>query len=167
MPREVLGAGVFPPVRFAVQDIRLFGRFPLRAAAASAPPVPSEGPLDDLPVQALAPEAVQNAEAPPLEVRERARERAVDPIKDFMRRVGSNRHRLAVLDPVAFGPAVRRDPRAPSGRSFDEPLQRRAGLILDLPKLDAPGLVPPRTPRPARRLSARRRHCAPSTSRGT
>ena len=47
---------------------------------------------------------------------------------------------LALTTSVAR-PAVRRDPRAPDGRAFDEPLQRRAGLILDLPKLDAPGLV--------------------------
>ena len=54
-----------------------------REEAVSAPvlPVPTERPFDELPVQMLAPEAVQEAEAPTLEVREHA----VDPIQDFMR----------------------------------------------------------------------------------
>ena len=77
-----------------------------QAFAALPPPIPSERPFDELPVQVLSPESVQDAEAPALEVREHA----VDPLEDFMRRPVSDRHRRAVLQPVAAGPSVGRDP---------------------------------------------------------
>ena len=63
------------------------------ALATPSPPVPSERPFDELPVQVLAPEAVQDAEAPALEVREHA----VDPIQNFMRRRVPDLHRPADL----------------------------------------------------------------------
>ena len=87
----------------------------------------------------LAPESVQDAEAPALEVREHA----VDPLEDFMRGRVSDRDHRAVLQPVAAGPAVGRDPGSRSGRIFEERLQRRAGLVRDPAELGASWTVLP------------------------
>ena len=55
----------------------------------------------------------------------------------------SDRDRRAVLQPVAAGPAVGRDPRSRFGGVFEERLQGRAGLVHDPAELGAAGTVLP------------------------
>ena len=94
------GGGDVRPSRRARRDARVEQRE--QAFAALPPPVPSERPFDELPVQVLAPKSVQDAEAPALEVREHA----VDPLEDFVRGRVSDRNRRVVLQPVVAGPSV-------------------------------------------------------------
>ena len=150
--RSGFGGGDVLPSRRARREARVEQRE--QAFAAPLPPVPSERPFDELPVQVLAPESVQDAEAPALEVREHA----VDPLQDLMRRPVSDRHRRVVLQPVVAGPAVGRDPRSRIGRVFEERFQRRAGLVHGPAELGAPGTVLPE--HLDRRSSAGPRGCA-------
>ena len=133
--RSGFGGGDVLPGRRARREARVEQRE--QAFAAPPSPVPSERPFDKPPVQVLAPESVQDAEAPALEVREHA----MDPLEDFMHGRVSDRDRRVVLQPVAADPAVGRDPRSRSGGVLEERLQRRAGLVHDPAELGAAGTV--------------------------
>ena len=135
--RSGFGGGDVLPGRRARREARVEQRE--QAFAALPPPVPSERPFDELPVQVLLPKSVQDAEAPALEVREHA----VDPLEDFMRGRVSDRDRRVVLQPVVAGPAVGHDPGSRFGGILEERLQRRAGLVHDPAELDAAGTVLP------------------------